>query len=169
MERLFKYSSKTYSDKKCLGTRTILGELEEKQESGKVFTKLHLGEYTWQTYNDVATQAENLGKGLRELGLAPKDKVDNFFAISLYEKGIFKMQVVLYANTRAEWMISAIGAFKHSLAIVTIYTNLGNDGIIHALTETKVTVAFCSHDTLKKLAQVSQDVSDINFNRKELN
>ena len=79
MERLFKYSSKTYSDKKCLGTRTILGELEEKQESGKVFTKLHLGEYTWQTYNDVATQAENLGKGLRELGLAPKDKVDNFF------------------------------------------------------------------------------------------
>ena len=78
MERLFKYSSKTYSDKKCLGTRTILGELEEKQESGKVFTKLHLGEYTWQTYNDVATQAENLGKGLRELGLAPKDKVEIF-------------------------------------------------------------------------------------------
>ena len=86
MERLFKYSSKTYSDKKCLGTRTILGELEEKQESGKVFTKLHLGEYTWQTYNDVATQAENLGKGLRELGLAPKDKVDNFFLQSLIMK-----------------------------------------------------------------------------------
>ena len=75
MERLFKYSSKIYSDRKCLGTRTILGELEEKQESGKVFTKLHLGEYTWQTYTDVAAQAESLGKGLRELGLAPKDKV----------------------------------------------------------------------------------------------
>ena len=75
MERLFKYSSKIYSDRKCLGTRTILGELEEKQESGKVFTKLHLGEYTWQTYNDVAAQAESLGKGLRELGLAPKEKV----------------------------------------------------------------------------------------------
>lgn len=75
MERLFKYSSKIYSDKKCLGTRQILGELEEKQESGKVFTKLHLGEYTWQTYNDVAAKAESLGKGLRELGLAPKDKV----------------------------------------------------------------------------------------------
>ena len=75
MERLFKYSSKIYSDRKCLGTRQILGELEEKQESGKVFTKLHLGEYTWQTYTDVAIQAESLGKGLRELGLAPKDKV----------------------------------------------------------------------------------------------
>ena len=53
----------------------VLGELEEKQESGKVFTKLHLGEYTWQTYTDVATQAESLGKGLRELGMVPKDKV----------------------------------------------------------------------------------------------
>ena len=50
-------------------------ELEEKQESGKVFTKLHLGKYTWQTYKDVAAQAESLGKGLRELGMAPKDKV----------------------------------------------------------------------------------------------
>ena len=75
MEKLFKYSSKIYSDRKCLGTRQILGELEEKQESGKVFTKLHLGEYTWQTYTDVATQAESLGKGLRELGMVPKDKV----------------------------------------------------------------------------------------------
>ena len=75
MERLFKYSSKIYSDRKCLGTRQVLKELEEKQESGKVFTKLRLGEYTWQTYSDVATQAERLGKGLRELGVAPKDKV----------------------------------------------------------------------------------------------
>ena len=58
-----------------MGTRKVLGELEEKQESGKVFTKLRLGEYTWQTYSDVATQAERLGKGLRELGMAPKDKV----------------------------------------------------------------------------------------------
>jgi len=136
MERLFKYSSKTYSDKKCLGTRTILGELEEKQESGKVFTKLHLGEYTWQTYNDVATQAENLGKGLRELGLSPKDKV------------------VLYANTRAEWMISAIGAFKHSLAIVTIYTNLGEDGVQHGITQTEASTVIVEEDLLPRLLAV---------------
>ena len=84
MERLFKYSSKIYSDRKCLGTRQVLGELEEKQESGKVFTKLRLGEYTWQTYSDVATQAERLGKGLRELGMAPKDKVRLRMIQSLY-------------------------------------------------------------------------------------
>ena len=43
--------------------------------------------------------------------------------------------MVLYANTRAEWMISAIGAFKHSLAIVTIYTNLGEEGVQHGITQ----------------------------------
>ena len=134
MERLFKYSSKIYSDRKCLGTRQILGELEEKQESGKVFTKLHLGEYTWQTYSDVAVQAESLGKGLRELGLAPKDKVLRGFNRTTCHI-TFMPQVVLYANTRAEWMISAIGAFKHSLAIVTIYTNLGEDGVQHGITQ----------------------------------
>ena len=134
MEKLFKYSSKIYSDRKCLGTRQILGELEEKQESGKVFTKLHLGEYTWQTYTDVAIQAESLGKGLRELGLAPKDKVLRGFNRTTCHI-TFMPQVVLYANTRAEWMISAIGAFKHSLAIVTIYTNLGEDGVQHGITQ----------------------------------
>lgn len=32
-------------------------------------------------------------------------------------------------------MISAIGAFKHSLAIVTIYTNLGEEGVQHGITQ----------------------------------
>ena len=66
-----------------------------------------------------------------------------FFAKSHYEKGIFKMQVVLYANTRAEWMISAIGAFKHSLAIVTIYTNLGEDGVQHGITQVSFYPSLC--------------------------
>ena len=69
----------------------------------------------------------------------------------------------MIAETRAEWLITAYACFKNNLSVVTIYTNLGNDGIIHALTETKVTVAFCSHDTLKKVAQVSNDVITFQF------
>lgn len=67
----------------------------------------------------------------------------------------------MIAETRAEWLITAYAAFKNNLSVVTIYTNLGNDGIIHALTETKTSVAFCTHDTLKKLAQVSSEVRQI--------
>ena len=37
----------------------------------------------------------------------------------------YLVQVVVYANTCPDWMITAIACFKHSLSIVTIYTNLG--------------------------------------------
>merc|ERR1719290_305436 len=66
MDRLFKYSCKKYGGRRCLGTRQVLGELEEKQPSG-----------------EVAAQAEHMGRGLREVGVRPREKV------------------VLYANTCA--------------------------------------------------------------------
>ena len=87
--------------------------------------------------------ADNFGRGLRVLGMKPNNNV------------------CLYADTRAEWLIAAQASFQQSFPVVTIYTNLGNDGIIHALTETKTSVAFCTHDTLKKLAQVSSEVRQI--------
>ena len=38
-----------------MGTREVLGEEEEMQASGKMFTKLELGEYRWLTYNQVSS------------------------------------------------------------------------------------------------------------------
>jgi len=144
MERLFKYSCKKYGDRKCLGTRTVLGETEEKQDNGKVFTKLQLGEYTWQSYTDVATQADCLGKGLREMGVKPRDKV------------------VLYANTCSEWMVSAVAAFRHSLAVVTIYTNLGEDGVEHGITQTEAGTVIVSQELVPRLLAVLPRVRSIN-------
>ena len=136
MERLFKFSSKKYGDKKCLGTRKVLGDLEETQPSGKVFTKLQLGDYTWQTYSQVAAKADCLGKGLREVGVKPRDRV------------------VIYANTSAEWMVCAIGAFRQSLAIVTIYTNLGDEGVLHGVTQTEASIVIVGEDLLARLLAV---------------
>ena len=136
MERLFKFSSKKYGDKKCLGTRQVLGEKEETQPSGKVFTKLQLGDYTWQTYSQVAAKADCLGKGLREVGVKPRDRV------------------VIYANTSAEWMVCAIGAFRQSLAIVTIYTNLGDEGVLHGVTQTEASIVIVGEDLLARLLAV---------------
>ena len=50
-------------------------------------------------------------------------------------------------------------ATKNNLPIVTIYTNLGNQGIVHALTETEASCVFCSHETLDKLVAVSPECS----------
>jgi len=143
MEKLFNFSSKKFGPKTCLGTRTVLGELEEKQSSGKIFTKLQLGEYSWLTYKELDTKADFLGKGLRELGVQPKDKI------------------VLYANTCAEWMMSAVGAFKQSLAVVTIYTNLGEEGVQHGISQTDANVVIVSQELVPRLQSVLSKCSSV--------
>ena len=101
-----------------LGTRDVLAEEDEVQPNGKMFKKLELGDYRWLTYEEADTMADNFGRGLRVLGMAPRDKL------------------CLYADTRAEWLIAAQASFQQSLPVVTIYTNLGESGVIHGLSET---------------------------------
>lgn len=97
LTKMFSYAVRRNGTKRCLGTRELFAEEEEMQKNGKVFKKFAMGDYVWRSYNDVDTLAENFGKGLRSLGLKPKDKI-----------GIF-------AETRAEWLIAAIGCFKQNL------------------------------------------------------
>lgn len=40
MEKLLEFVSKKYPNKRCLGTREIFGEDDEKQPNGRVFKKV---------------------------------------------------------------------------------------------------------------------------------
>merc|ERR1711963_1062666 len=137
MDAIFYYVSEKFKTKQCLGTREILSEEEEVQSNGKVFRKYVLGNYNWCTFTEFEQQAAALSQGMMQLGLKPKDNV------------------AMIAETRAEWLITAYACYKNNLTVVTIYTNLGNDGIEHALLETEASCVFCSHETLSKLATVS--------------
>ena len=141
MDKVFDYAVSRYKDKDCLGTREILSDDEEIQPNGKIFHKYDLGDYCWSTYEQFQQKAINISRGLHSIGLKPKENV------------------AILAETRAEWLISAYACFRDNLPIVTIYTNLGNQGIIHALTETEATCVFCSHETLPKLNQVASECS----------
>jgi len=143
MDRIFNYVADKYGKKDCLGTRQILAETDEVQPNGRVFKKYELGEYHWRSFSDLEVEATKLSKGLSSLGLKSKDKI------------------AIIAETRAEWLITAYACFKNNISVVTIYTNLGNEGIIHALTETKVSVVFSSHETLQKVAAVSSHCPDL--------
>lgn len=113
LEKMLNYVAKMYTNKKCLGTREILSEEDEVQPNGRIFKKYKMGEYKWRTFNEVESAAANFGRGLRELG-----------------SGAYK-NIVIFAETRAEWMIAAHGCFKQNFPIVTIYATLGDEGVIH--------------------------------------
>lgn len=126
------FAAKTHTNKKCLGTRQILSEEDEVQPNGRIFKKYNMGDYQWRTFTEVENLAINFGRGLRELGQQPMKNI------------------ILFGETRAEWMIAAHGCFKQNIPIVTIYSTLGDDGIIHGVNETEATIIITSHDLLPK-------------------
>ncbi|KAK6962415.1 long-chain-fatty-acid--CoA ligase 4 [Biomphalaria glabrata] len=136
LDDLFNRACKLYSNQPCLGTREVCSIEDEVQPNGKVFKKLVLGRYEWETYNEVAKRISNFGSGLAALGHEPRSKI-----------GIF-------AETRAEWMISAQTCFKCNFPVVTFYATLGTDAIIHGINETQVTKVITSFDLLSKFQEV---------------
>ena len=136
IEKVFAHAVGKFNERQCLGTREILGEEKEVQPNGKIFEKFNLGEYHWRTYREFGDQSEKFGRGLREIGCEAKQRV------------------AMYAETRAEWLIAAYGCFQNSMSIVTMYTNLGDDGICHALEETEVNTVICSWDTHLRLLAI---------------
>ncbi|CRK86999.1 CLUMA_CG000812, isoform A [Clunio marinus] len=144
LELMFKRVAKIHTTKKCLGTREILAEEDEIQPNGKVFKKYKLGDYKWMNFTETEEKARFFGRGMRELGLQPKDKV------------------VIFAETRAEWMIAAHGLFKQSCTIVTIYATLGDEAIMHGVNETEVKTIITSHELLPKIRKILNSIPNIN-------
>jgi len=125
-----------YESKLCLGTRRVLGAEDEKQPSGKVFRKLNLGNYEWMSYKEAHDTSTKFGSGLRVLGQEPKKPI------------------AIYAETRAEWILAALGAFSQNIIVSTLYTNLGDAAICHGINETEVSVVVTSSTLLPKLKKM---------------
>jgi long-chain acyl-CoA synthetase len=143
MEKVFKFTVQLNTGKRCFGTRQILAEEDELQPDGKMFKKYKLGQYKWLNFIEAEAQMKFFGRGIRELGIKPRE------------------QVVIFAETRAEWMIAAHGLFKQSCTIVTIYATLGEDGIIHGITETEVDTVITSHELLPKIRSILPSIPKV--------
>ncbi|XP_069684271.1 fatty acid CoA ligase Acsl3-like isoform X3 [Periplaneta americana] len=97
MEKMLHYVAKLHKNKRCLGTREIIAEEDEIQPDKRVFKKYVMGEYKWKTFQEVEELAASFGRGLRLLGQVPR------------------ANVVIFAETRAEWLVAAHGCFKQSI------------------------------------------------------
>ncbi|KAG5667921.1 hypothetical protein PVAND_015886 [Polypedilum vanderplanki] len=143
LEQILKYVSLQFKNKRCLGTREILSEEDEKQPDGKIFKKARMGKYNWRTFDEVDNEAQHFGKGMRELGVDPRDKV------------------VIFAETRAEWMIAVHGLFKQACTVCTIYATLGEDGVTFGVNETEVKYVITSHELMPKIRNILKDIPNV--------
>ena len=127
----------------CMGTRQVKRVFEERQSNGKTFQKLILGEYEWLDYLDINGLVSNVLNGLLALNL---------------KKG---QHVVIYAETRMEWMVTAIACFKGGFPIVTIYPTLGEEAIAYAMGECDAIAVFTTRGLLSKVLAAIKDCPEI--------
>uniref|UniRef100_A0A8D8RCC4 long-chain-fatty-acid--CoA ligase n=1 Tax=Cacopsylla melanoneura TaxID=428564 RepID=A0A8D8RCC4_9HEMI len=144
MEKVLKYVVRRFPEQRCLGTRQILAEEDERQPNGRIFKKYVMGVYEWRSFQQVSDEAEWFGKGLRSLGQEPRQNV------------------VIFAETRAEWMIAAQACFKQNIPVVTIYATLGEEAIAHGINETEVTIVITTHDLLPKFRNILKMTPRVN-------
>jgi len=69
-----------------------------------------------------------------------------------------KDKLVMYCDTKAEWMITAMGCFKFNFSLVTIYTNLGEDGVLYGINQTQANYVCTSQELLPKLLKILDQV-----------
>jgi long-chain acyl-CoA synthetase len=98
LDGLFRYACKKNGSKRSLGVREILDEEDETQPNGKIFKKYSLGNYIWKSYDEVDQLATSFSRGLRHLGLQPKEKI------------------CIFAETRPEWLMSAMAAVRQNVS-----------------------------------------------------
>ncbi|CAG7724601.1 unnamed protein product [Allacma fusca] len=140
LDKLFTRAIEKHGDRKCLGSREVLGVHEVEDHMGKLVKKYDLGEYNWLTYTDLKNVTSKLNQGMRHLGLKPKQRI------------------AIFAETRAEWLVTAVAAFQLNLPIVTVFATLGDEGVIHALNETEVTCLFTSEELMGRCSSIAEKV-----------
>lgn len=72
-----------------------------------LFIQVILGEYEWQTFDEVMTNITALGSGLLALGQNPRQNI------------------CVFAETRAEWMLVAQACFKYNFPGRISLQNIG--------------------------------------------
>lgn len=133
---LFRNAIAQHNHKRCYGTREVLQEEEVTDQSGRVIKKVSLGDYKWMTYKEVDARIDEVRRGLLSIGIRSRKPV------------------AIFAETRVEWIITAHACFRINTPVVTLYANLGEAGLIHAINETEVTHIITSSPLLPKLKKI---------------
>ena len=76
--------------------------------------------YDWFTYGHVLRRVQHIAKGLHLEGIGQRDKV------------------LIFAETRLEWIACAFALFKLGAVVTTLFAQLGSEGIIHGIKQVTI-------------------------------
>ncbi|VUZ44016.1 unnamed protein product [Hymenolepis diminuta] len=108
--------------------------------------KLTMGEYLWETYAEAENRVSSLAAGLRSLlGPSTEDRKG---------ENTCPTPLVLFSETRAEWLYAAEASWRLNRPIATLYATLGDDAVVHGLEETEASVIFTSDELLSKVVNL---------------
>ncbi|KAL1921580.1 uncharacterized protein VTP21DRAFT_11296 [Calcarisporiella thermophila] len=123
----FLHGWKVSKEGNCAGHRPI-------DSSGHAFP------YVWQTYDQVKRRIENMGSGLRKIGLQPE--------------GI----IGIYSVNKPEWIITEYACYLHSFVHCPLYDTLGEDAITFIIQQTELSFAVCSPDKVDNLIRLKSQL-----------
>lgn len=153
---IVKRSSEKYGNAKALGTRKLIKTHQEvkkikkivdgqEQEVDKKWTYFEMGPYEYLTFSEYEKLVLQIGAGYRKLGMTKEDRVH------------------IFAATSAHWLASAHGATSQSMAIVTAYDTLGEEGLKHSLVATKAKAIFLDPHLLPTLINPLKEAKEIKY------
>ena len=137
VHKVFEYAVKVNGTRPAMGEREVLEISKTTTADGREAEKLRLGAYKWMTFREASDRVNAIASGLVDLaGLKAGDKV------------------IIYADTKRDWQLTAQACFRMNLTVVTIYATLGEEGVKHGINQTQASVVVCDGKLLKTLTNV---------------
>ena len=137
-------SARKFADRPAMGAREIITMEDQKQPDGKTLKKqIMKNEYSWITYREMLDKIDHLANGFLHLGLKSNDNV------------------VIFSETRAEWMMCAVACFKIKVPVVTLYSTLGLDALVYGIHQTKANYLIASGDSVQKVLKIIDKVDQL--------
>lgn len=163
LDQLFRESVSTYAKRNCLGVRKILAvEYKDAHSNGisgrdssisskvsqqspkkKVVSKYVLDDkYTWYTYEQIEQIVIQLSGGLVSTCNVSLDNSDG------------SKKVLICADTCMQWFLMAHACFRNNVTVVTAYTSLDDEAILHSILQTEVKILVVNQKFAPRLEKI---------------
>ena len=95
-----------------------------------------MGEYKFTTYREVCVRIDAIGRAL----LSIRAKASN--------------KILIFSETRPEWLLTAFAAFQHGVTVVTLLPTLDEEGVQHGINESEVKIIVTSQELISEKLEV---------------